>query len=977
MRRSMLAGGCGLLGLFALLSGQPAASRGNEADYAAAGRRAAALLKEYEQPEAPGCAVAVYRDQQRLFDGAFGFADLAKRERLTPSHAFGVASMSKQFTAATLAIAADEGLLSLQDDVRKHIPELSDYGQPVTLWQLVHHTAGLRDDGVLIELTGKPSDYRQRSEIIALLARQRNLNFAPGTRFLYGNTGYMLIPEIIERAAGVPFAEYARSRIFAPLGMQRSHYLQQGLDEVGAAIPYSRRDGHWVATETRDQLARIGNGGLVTTLADYHQWAANLLSEGDALRGGPALIRSLKQSTPLPDGSATPYAFGLRTGEFLGWRTLGHGGSGDGFKTHSMLFPELGLTVAGFCNNGVYAQPLVMQLASLFLPPAPSQPSPAAATRATNLVTLAGVYRESELGWPMIVTSEAHGLRVDGDALSYLYSPLGDSHFGAEGGLEIEFVGGPRTRELRQLGERRYGSGRFQRIQTARPTAMELQAFTGRFFSAELGAAYVIAVRDGGLIVRNESAEPSLAATVPLQPLLADEFYSIPQRWVLHFQRGADGSVDGFKLTAQFGWVRDVSFERSSTAALSWAKREAQPLRLEPTQDYSMLSERLRGVSVVALGEANHNAHEFLQLRNQLFRYLVQQQGFTAIAVESDYLQSLAVDDYVLGKPLPVDPQARAVMSWSYGSFQENRELIEWMRDYNATAGTGRKLRFYGLEARGDFSYDGAPILSALGQYLERVDREMAVDFSPRFESWKESFNAAAYRHLSQAERDRISLDLQDLLTRFEQWHVIWTRRTSQLDYQRAYRLAVVARQLETELRTGGGGRDIASFDNLRWALEREGPQGRVFLFMHNMHVTRWRKFAPPANPLYTSIGEHAAELLGDRLFVIGTAHGGGATRHWLDLPGFDNCLHPLSAAAPGSMDALLAKVSSSSYLLDLRRLPADSAAFDGFDVEAPVRNINVASGYSPLRPARSFDALVFFPSITPLQHQPSDLRCP
>lgn len=976
MRRPMLAGGRGLLCLFALLAGQPAASTGNEADDVAAGRRAEALLKEYEQPGAPGCAVAVYRDARRLFDGAFGFADLEKQERLTPSHAFGVASMSKQFTAATLAIAADEGLLSLQDDVRKHIPELPDYGQPVTLWQLVHHTAGLRDDGVLIELTGQPSAYRQRSEIIALLARQRNLNFAPGTRFLYGNTGYMLIPEIIERATRVPFADYARSRIFAPLQMHRTHYLQQGIDEAGSATPYARRDGRWVVTDTRDQLARIGNGGLVTTLEDYHRWAANLLSEGEVLRGGAALIRSLQQSAPLPDGSATPYAFGLRTGEFQGWRTLGHGGSGDGFKTHSMLFPELGLTVAGFCNNGVYAQPLVMRLAALFLPPS-ADPAPLeAAPRKAELAALAGTYREPELGWPLIVTPERNALRVDGDALSYLYSPLGDSRFAAEGGLEIEFVGDARSRELRQRGERQYGSGRFRRVQTARPSARALQAFTGRFFSAELGVAYVVDIRDGGLIVRNDGAEPSLTVAVPLQPLLADEFVSIPQRWVLQFERGADRSVNGFKLTAQFGWVRGVSFERSSSAALTWAKREARSLRLEQEEDFSVLSERLRGVTVVALGEANHNAHEFLQLRNQLFRYLVQQHGFTAIAAESDYLRSLGVDDYVLGSPLPVDAQARAVMSWSYGSFRENRELIEWMRDHNARAGAGRKLRFYGLEARGDFSYDGAPILAALIQYLAPVDATMAAEFSRRFDVWKGAFNAAAYRLLPRSRQDQMILDLQDLLTRFEQWHVVWVRRTSQLDYQRAYRLAIVARQLETELRTGGDGRDIASFDNLRWALEREGPQGRILLFMHNMHVTRWRKFAPPANPLYTSIGEHAADLLGERLFVIGTSHDGGTTRHWLDLPGFDNCLRPLGAAAPGSMDALLAKVGAFSYLLDLKRLPAHGAAFDGFDAEAPVRNINVASGYSALRPAAAFDALVFIPSITPLQHDPSDLRC-
>lgn len=955
--------------------------------------RAREFLLHQRRPDSPGCAVAVHRNGIALFEDAFGMADLERREALTPEHAFVVASMSKQFTAAALAVAAEEGWLSLRDALREHIPELADHGRPITLWDAIHHTSGLRDDGVLIDLTGQPSAYRSRGEIIRLLARQRGLNFEPGTRFLYGNTGYMLIPEVLERATGIPFADFARTRLFEPLGMRRTHYQQRGVVDEGLVTPYVWREGKWAATPPQVHLARIGNGGLVTTLQDFNRWAHELLAEGDRLRGGARLMRELKQPAVLADGTSTPYAFGLRLSEFRGWATLGHGGSGEGFKTHSMLFPATGLVVAGFCNNGVYAQPLVMSLAELFLPVRPDprdgerlpgksgtqSDGRSAAAAHRGFAEYAGTYREPELGWPLIVTAQKDGLLILGDAIPYRFRATAPDGFEADGELRIVFErdGAGRVVRLRQLGERRYGTGGFERIAVVAPAPAALREYAGRFFSVELGAAYeiepgVIGSDAGGLLARNVSAEPAEKREIHLRPLLKDEFASTDDRMVFRFDRDDTGEIRGLRLTAQFGWVRDVAFERSRSAALSWARQAARPLSIEAADDtfdasLGPLRERLAHARVIALGEANHNGHEFLELRNRLFRHLVQQHGVTAIAAETDYLESIAVDDYVLGRAVPHEPPVHGVMSWSYGTFHENRELIDWMRTYNANRAGARKIRFYGLEARGDFGYDGRPILEVLIEYLARVDPPLARSYSRRFASWQSGFSVSRYRSLPAVARSALVVDLQDLVTDFERRQVIWTQLTSQLEYQRACRLAVVARQLATDLKTAGAGRDVASFDNLRWALEREGPEGRIFLFMHDMHVSRWRKYAPPDHPLYSSIGEHAADLLGDRYVAIGTFHEGGETRNWLALPGFDNCLVRLGPSKPGSLNEFLSEVGPERYLLDLTALPPAGAALDWFEAEHPSRNINVRSGYSVMRPAAAFDAMVFVRDIAPL----------
>ncbi|MBN8842210.1 MAG: beta-lactamase family protein [Sphingomonadales bacterium] len=524
--------------------------------------RAQDLLDRLEQPGAPGCAVGVYRDGIPVFEGAYGVADIASGARLTPQSAFGVASVSKQFMAAAVGLAAEKGVLGLADDVRKYVPELPDYGTPITIADLIYHRSGLRDDWTLIRLSGK--NLQTRGDIIKLLGRQKSLVFKPGTRFLYSNSGYVLLAEILERATGRSYPDFARDSIFGPLGMTHSYVRDRPIPNTALATPYIRGSSGWEVRDNPHTAARIGTNGVVTTVRDYAAWADNLIVVSSRLQGGAPFTTLLRTQGRLVDGEPIPYAFGLRTVPYKGLETISHGGSGFGFKAHSMIFPQRGVSIAGFCNNGGYAQALVMGLADIFLDlPGDVKGAADSASSAIALARYEGIYREPALGIAMVVKADGDALLVRGDSVPLRFYPVSENRFRADGNIEIAFEqagrGGPM--ELRQISERNYGTGRFSRINPVAPKARELASYAGVYRSAELDSRYRLAVDNGTLTIEPLEPDGDLAFRRPMIPMRKDEFVGLPDI-AIRFSRDARGRVAGFSLNAQYGWVTDIGFVR-------------------------------------------------------------------------------------------------------------------------------------------------------------------------------------------------------------------------------------------------------------------------------------------------------------------------------------------------------------------------------------------------------------------------------
>ncbi|HEX5633136.1 MAG TPA: serine hydrolase domain-containing protein, partial [Gemmatimonadales bacterium] len=278
--------------------------------------------------------------------------------------------MAKQFTAAAIALLAADGKLGIDDDVRRWIPEVPEFGQTITLRHLLNHTSGLRDQWGLLSLAGRPpgSAVHTIPEILDLVSRQRELNFPPGSRYLYSNTGYTLLGVVVQRASGMPFAQFSTERIFRPLGMTHTQWRDDFRRVVpGRVQAYEKERGAWVLDMPFTMVH--GNGGLLTTVGDLLTWNAAL----DAGTLGATITPALETRGKLTDGRTIDYALGLTLASHrTDVREVSHGGSTAGYRAYLARFPEQGLSVALLCN-AADANPgaLAHRVADLFLPAAP------------------------------------------------------------------------------------------------------------------------------------------------------------------------------------------------------------------------------------------------------------------------------------------------------------------------------------------------------------------------------------------------------------------------------------------------------------------------------------------------------------------------------------------------------------------------------------------------------------------------------
>lgn len=355
----------------------------------------------------PGCAVGVAVGGQPVLAKAYGMADLEHDVRNTPETIFEAGSVAKQFTALAVMLLVGDGKLSLDDPVRKHIPELPDYGEPLTIRHMLTHTSGLRDWGSVASIAGAPRTTREytHGHVLDIVSRQKSLNFTPGSRYSYSNTGYNLSAIIVARVSGMPFAEFSRQRIFTPLGMTRTSWRDDHTRIVkGRAIAYSA-DGEGRYTIEMPFENVHGNGGLLTTVGDLLKWNENFV-EGKV--GSAALLTAMQTTGVFTDGKPQDYALGLMVGNYRGAKNVSHSGSTAGYRAHLNRFPESRTSVAVLCNGtDGDATRAASRVSDVVLgdrlkpatPPRPATPAPAAMTpppSPAELSALAGSYWSDE-----------------------------------------------------------------------------------------------------------------------------------------------------------------------------------------------------------------------------------------------------------------------------------------------------------------------------------------------------------------------------------------------------------------------------------------------------------------------------------------------------------------------------------------------------------------------------------------------------
>ncbi|HEU5208116.1 MAG TPA: serine hydrolase domain-containing protein [Longimicrobiales bacterium] len=525
--------------------------------------RVDSLFVAYNRTDSPGCALGVYRDGAIAYARGYGMADLEQGVAIGAHTVFDIGSTSKQFTAAALALLEQDGLLSLDDDVREHVPELPDYGRPITIRHLLNHTSGLRDYIGLMTMAGTDiDDVTGDDEALAAIARQHALNFEPGAEWLYSNSGYFLASVIVERVSGRTLPEFARERIFAPLGMRSTLFR----DDYRLVIPQRASayapEGDGTYAIDMSNWQQTGDGAVFTTVEDLLLWDRNFY---EPRVGGRALLDALHTRGRLSSGDTLEYALGLFIDEYRGARTVSHGGSWGGYRAELLRFPDERVSVAVLCNLATTdPSTLAQRVADVYLADRLRAADGAVATshaehRAVTMSTAqlrrwTGTYQDSASGEVRRVVMRDSVLMLEAFGREWPLVPIADDEFRADVPVDLtfRFDAGPPVRLHQNL---QGSSTTFRAIETVSPGVAELRAYAGRFRSDELDATYEVRLEDDALQLVMPGSSPSRT----LRPLQRDSFQA--GTMVIRFQRSG-GRISGFLLDQ--GRVRGLVFQRTA-----------------------------------------------------------------------------------------------------------------------------------------------------------------------------------------------------------------------------------------------------------------------------------------------------------------------------------------------------------------------------------------------------------------------------
>lgn len=315
--------------------------------------------------KAPGVAIAVQRDGKLIYNKGFGYADLEQNAKITPTTIFHIASVSKQFTAFAIAMLADQGKINLDDDIRKYLPEMHDFGTPITVRQLAHHTSGLRDQWSLLTMAGwRMDDVITMPQIMRLMSRQTELNFKPGDEHLYCNSGFTLMGEIVKRVSKEPFPDWCKKNIFDPLGMKNTLFYDDH-ERIVENRAYSYHQGSNGFKKSVLSYANAGATSLFTTVEDLSLWAQNF---ENIKVGNQNVMNIMASKYVLNKGDTIAYAFGQVNEKYRGLDMWQHGGADAGYRTFFMRFPDQHFSVSVFSNFASFpVGDLAFELSNLYL----------------------------------------------------------------------------------------------------------------------------------------------------------------------------------------------------------------------------------------------------------------------------------------------------------------------------------------------------------------------------------------------------------------------------------------------------------------------------------------------------------------------------------------------------------------------------------------------------------------------------------
>jgi CubicO group peptidase (beta-lactamase class C family) len=527
------------------------------------------LMSAYDRDDSPGAAVAVFRDGRTLFSKSYGMANLAYAIPFEVDTRTNIGSTSKQFTAFAIMLLAERGQLSLDDDIRIHVPEVPDFGETITIRHILNHTSGLREFLNLLAMTGRRldhGDYIDRAELIDIVERQPALQNSPGAEWNYNNTAFGLAALIVERISEQPFEEFMEENVFSPLEMTRSmvrpspeHIVEERSEGYIPAGDGTYREGG-------DLAGAVGAGSIYTTVGDLQKWVENFW---ETEVGSPEIFAEMMEPFTLTDGESSGYGLGFFIDEQGGLERVHHGGADVAHRSMLAYYPGIRAGITTQSNHSNFDSNVTFRLAEAFFADAMELENEAVDADATfdpasfdpeDFDPFVGRYA-LDAAPTFILTfsregSTLHAVATGQPQMEIL--PTSDSTFavvGVEASLlfhrtadgEIEGV------TLNQGGEQHATRLADDGEEAWAPTTEDLEDFKGRFFSVEIETFYDLVIEDDQLMLRHRRLDDA-----ELTPGEKDTFAG--GGLTFSFERDRNDRVIGFYISNQR--TRDVRFAR-------------------------------------------------------------------------------------------------------------------------------------------------------------------------------------------------------------------------------------------------------------------------------------------------------------------------------------------------------------------------------------------------------------------------------
>ncbi|WP_165869326.1 serine hydrolase domain-containing protein [Maribacter algicola] len=510
------------------------------------------LLSNNNEKE-PGIAIGLVKDNELIYEKYFGLANLDYQIPIQKKTSFHVASVSKQFTAFAILLLENEGKLSLEDDIRNYLPEMYDFEPTITISHLLNHTSGLKDKYNLLRLSGWTlDDVITNEQVLKLIFNQETLNFKPNDKHMYSNANYALLAEIVARVSKMSFAEFAHQRIFKPLHMYDSKFVdQKGQVVKNKSLSYFKVDSRYV--EDLFNNFSVGATNLNTTITDLSKWAINYDTKKV---GNEAIFKKMQTLQHLNNGETYEYANGLFINNYKGFKRFEHSGQDASYQAYLATFPELNLSVIFTNTNGeINGARMVYDimdfcLEQYFIEETTQKSSVEKLThqkpiskKPEELLRYEGHYWDEEDSYSREVKIENDTLRFITKNGNTALVPVGEHDFeiDIDDYVGISFANNQMIITLEdgyQIYTEKYIPAHYD--------ATTLEEFTGRYYSSELNAYYSFFIEEDQLVAKH-----TRLGDFPLKAIKNDYFKGNKGSFLkVVFVRNSSNEVIGFEVSS-------------------------------------------------------------------------------------------------------------------------------------------------------------------------------------------------------------------------------------------------------------------------------------------------------------------------------------------------------------------------------------------------------------------------------------------